>query len=435
MWPFSRTKKAFSPAKAARNVQVVDPRPLYEQFTRIGGNLTPEEVSLILREADCGRPARLVDLFQEARQKDGELQSICGIRDQAVSLCELKFLVPETASRKERKAVELLTEVVGEFDNFPALVDTLASSYIFGHATAEIPWKMRGGYLVPYRSSAINLRDFIFRMKDGALRYAPDHISYTDGIDLLGDNPGRIVQVQRRIVGDIQMREGLARLLVWAALFRNWSLTDWIDVGQLGWRPWRIGTYDKSAGQEDIDQLVSVLREIGRSGSGVKPSTTEIAIEWPKGQAVGGQGKSQHGEMFDTIAKEMRKAVLGNTTSTDSTQNGDRAATESRDKIRQGIHRRDAFEVASTLRTQLFRHVVEANLGTNVRTPIAMFDTDGVGDRLSFAAAMKAMKEAGIKLPAKWAREEFGAPEPKDGDETNQDLDPATDEPTDPPQA
>jgi phage gp29-like protein len=424
---FSRIKQAFSEPKARRRSAVIDSRPLYEQFTRIGGSLTPEQVTNILREADCGRPASLVDLFQEARQKDGELQSTCAIRDQAVSLCEVKFLVDDTASRKERKAVELLQDVVGEFDNWPTLIDSLTASYIFGHATDETPWKVRGGYVVPYKAKPVNLRDFVFRQRDGELRYSPDHLSWSEGVDLLADNPGRIVQIQRRIVGDIQMREGLARLLCWGALFRNWSLTDWIDVGQLGWRPWRIGTYKKGAGPEDIEGLETVLREIGRSGAGVIPDTTEIAIEWPKGQAVGGQGKSQHGELFETVGKEMRKAILGVTSSTDSTVNGDRAATATRDKIRQDIHRRDAIEVAACLRYQLFRYVVEANLGPNVRTPIAWFDTDGSGDRLEFAQAMKAMKEAGVRIPQQWAREEFGAPDPKDDEETN--MDDATQEP------
>lgn len=365
-----------------------------------------------------GRPASLVDLFQESRQRDCELQSICGIRDQAVSLTELKFVVGDDASRKEKKAIDLLRHMVEEFENWPTLIDTLTSSYIFGHSTAETPWKKTGSLILPYRSDQVNLRDFVFRASDGRLRYSPDRFSYSEGTDLLGDNPGRICQIQRRIVGDIQMREGLARLLVWSALFRNWSMADWIDVGQMGWRPWRIGTYQKGAAQEDIDGLVAVMQQIGRSGAGAIPDTTDIKIEWPKGQAVGGQGKSQHGELFDVVAKEMRKAVLGNTTSTDVGSNGDRASTESRDKIRQDIHLRDAAEVSSCLRYQLFRYVIEANLGPGIRTPIGWFDLDGEGDQLSFAQACAAMKKAGVPIPLQWARSEFGSPEPKPDEET-----------------
>ncbi len=418
---FDRVRAAFAPAKATAKggARVVGVKPLHEQFQRIGGSLTPVEVSQIIREADAGRPARLYDLFHESRQKDGELQSICGTRDQAVSLCETSFIEPKDLTRAEKKALALCNRTIDEFENWPTLVDALTSSYIPGHGTVEVKWhKTNDGFLLPHKAFEIAPREFIFSRSEGALRY-PTSVVDGEGVDLLAENPGRILQVQRRIVGDVQVREGLVRLLVWCALFRNWNLTDWIALGEIGWKPWRIGTYKKGASQEDIDGLTDLLQYIGRTGCGVKADTTELEISWPQGLQGGRNGGgSTHAELFDVLAREMRKAVLGNATSTDVGKSGDRASTQTRDQLRKDIHKRDAVEVAACLRQQLFRHVVELNCGPAARVPALWFKTDESEDRLSFAQAVKELTDAGVELSQKWVREEFGAPEPLAGEPT-----------------
>src|SRR5688572_21930076 len=116
----ARIKDALvSPSKLEQPTANVRAKPLNEQFQRIGAGLTPDQVSNILREADSGKPARLVELFNESRQKDGHLQGICGTRDGAVALCPLTFIVPEEADAKAKEAVSLCQRVVDEFDNWP----------------------------------------------------------------------------------------------------------------------------------------------------------------------------------------------------------------------------------------------------------------------------------------------------------------------------
>src|SRR6185503_14998611 len=104
-------RRAFAPSKLTSGVPVVGSKPLWDQFQRIGGGLTPVEVSSIVREADAGQPARLVDLFNESREKDGHLQSVCGTRERAVSLCDLSFVIPDNVDSgeklKDKKSREL----------------------------------------------------------------------------------------------------------------------------------------------------------------------------------------------------------------------------------------------------------------------------------------------------------------------------------------
>lgn len=393
---------------------------LREQYQRIGGGLTPAQVTNIMRAADVGQPALLVDLFNESRQKDGHLQGICFTRDVAVALCNLDFVDAESSKRKDKKALALCRRIRDDFENFSTLVEHLTASYVTGHATAVVEWKKTSdGLLLPYKATRLHAREFIFEQTAGALRYRR-YQGDTVGVDLAAENPGRVIQLQRRITGDVQVREGLIRCLVWAAIFRNWSLKDWIALGEIGWKPWRIGSYKKGASQEDIDGLVEALEFLGNTGTAALADTTAVQVEWPKGMAPGTGGSSTHRELLDTMGREMSKAVLGQTTSTEPGPNGDRASTETRDRMRTDICTSEAVMVAAVLRAQMFAQAVAINIGPDVDVPVPWFETGDALDQLQFAHSVQALSGkngAGVRLPAKWVRGELGAPEPKDGEE------------------
>lgn len=416
---FGRLKDLVSPPKLITTRVQLREKPLHEQFQRIGAGLTPADVSRILQRADQGQPGTLYDLFHESREKDGHLQGICYTRDVAVSLCGLDFveLDDEQAKRKDKKAIKLCRRTRDEFKGFDKLVEHLTGAYVPGHATATIRWeKTKDGWLLPKEAELLSPRDFIFSQKTGQLRYQRDPYD-VQGIDLLEENPGRVVRVQRRITGDVQVREGLVRCLVWAALFRNWSLKDWIALGEIGWKPWRIAAYKKTASQKDIDELVDMLERLGASGVAAIPETTEIKVEWPKGMAPGTGGSSTHRELLDTMGREMSKAVLGQTTSAEPGPNGSRASDEVRDKVRSDIREADAIATAAALCEHLFDYVVRINLGDDVATPVPWFQTDDAIDQLAFAQAVNNLATAKVRIPQKWIRDQLGAPEPKEGEE------------------
>lgn len=403
-------------APKAGDNPVAREKPLHEQFQRIGGGLTPVEVSHILQQADSGQPARLLDLFNESRQKDGHLQGICYTREIAVSKLDLELVIPEKPSRKEKKAEKVCRQILEEFEGWPQLIEHLTGSFTPGHATSQLFWTEREGMLIPVRAGHLPARDFIFERTTGQLRYAT-RPGDTTGVDLLEQFPGRIIQVRRRITGDVPVREGLVRVLVWGALFRNWTFRDWIALGEVGWKPWRIGKFTKNASKQDKNSLVDLLERIGSQGIGVIPESVELQVEWPKGMAPGTGGSGTHHQLFQTCGFEMSKAVLGQTTTIEPGANGDRASTETRDRVRSDIREADAVAVAAALRAHLFAPAVAANVGADVRVPVPWFATEESVDQLSFAQAVEKLKTAGVRIPAKWVRDEVGMPEPKEGEE------------------
>lgn len=411
---WTSVKQIFSPPKLVATARPVRTAPLHEQFQRIGGGIGPKEVSWIIAERDSGQPARFYDLFNEIRQKDGHFQSVCGTREGAVGLCDLEFVSTDDGLLRDKKAIELCERVVKEFENWPTLIEHLAGSFIFGHATAELKWKKtKDGLLLPYKAEPIQPRQFIFSREDGTLRYARSS-GDTIGADILADNPGRVIQIQRRIVGDVPVREGMAGLLIWTGIFRNWDLRDWIALGEVGWKPWRIGEYEPGTAQEEIDALTATLENIGASGVGVVPKNTNVRVEWPGNANTSNTGT--HQQLFETLGRESSKAVLGQTTSVEAGPNGDRASTQTRDNIRLDIRERDAVAIAAVLRAHLFTPVVRVNRGDAAQIPLPWFQTDEATDQVAFATMVE--KIAGkVRIPAKWVRDELGAPEPKDDEE------------------
>ncbi len=412
---FDWFRRAFSPAPAqlSSGTPVTAAKPLWEQYGRIGGGLTPQDVSWIIREADGGQPARLIDLANESRQRDGHMQALLYTRETAASLVELDFIAPPDATKRELKALDLCKRVVSGFRNWSTLVEHLNGAF-FGHGTVELlPWEQtEDGYLVPRECKPLHARDFIFTADKGELRYRRtpgDQI----GVDLLAENPGRIVQVRRRITGDVQTREGLVRALVWAALFRNWDLRDWIALGEVGWKPRTWGEYPKGTNEDDQTMLLRRLEQVQERGIGCFEEGTKVTMTFPTGNGATGV----HKELFETIGREMSKATLGQTTSIEVGPNGARADTETRDVIRTDIQESDCIAIAGALLWQVFAYVVLINFGPRVRCPVPYFATDEGEEKLSFAQAVSALKAAGLRIPAGWVRDEFGMPDPDEDEE------------------
>ncbi len=405
----------FAPAQLMSGEAIAIDKPLYEQFQRIGGGLTPSDVQGIIAEADSGQPARLVDLANESREKDGHLLGVCGTRDRSVALFDLEFAEPEDATPKEIEAGKMCRRIRDEFRNWPVLVEHHGGSYYHGHSTSETKWvKAKDGLLLPSEAKPIHARQFIFAQADGKLRYAR-YQGDTTGVDILADNPGRIVQLQRRIVGDVQVREGMARFLCWAALFRNWDLRDLIALGEIGWKPWRIAKYAANTHKDEIARLLRMVERIGSTGAGVIPDTMSLDVKWP-----GGSGNSigtAHIQLFELLGREMSKAVLGQTTTTESGPNGDQRGSETRDKVRGDIREQDCRAIASALYWHMFLPAVAVNYGEDVRCPVPYFQTDEGTDQVAFSQMVKELRLAGVAIPAKWVRESVGMPEPVEDEE------------------
>lgn len=417
-----------APTNPPRNrglAPVIRPLPLSQQYQRIGGSLTPLQVSSIIQEADSGSLLRLIDLANEFRQKDCHLQAILGTREGALAglpwVVEAA-IVPGAAqpTKRELKVAEFVSNALryaeGRGQDSRSFIDTLshlAGASYHGFAVSEIEWAKDGSSLVPVGFRPVSQRRFIFSSDDGALLWW-DSYGRRDPVNLSTSYPDKFIIHQPRINGDVPCREGLARVLMWASLFRNWTTADWMKLAELSWKPWRLGTYKPSASTEDIDNLVEALELLATNGFAVHSEAVDIHVEWPE-RNRGGQ--SGHGELCEFMAKEMSKAVLGQTLTVEQGARGARSLGEVHDRVRKDIAESDAVAMAATIRRDLIGPIVRMNFGSRAIVPDFHFITEDIPDMGGLARGVEGLVRAGMRIPQWWVRDKLGMPELSEDDE------------------
>lgn len=406
-------KAASKPGKMSAGVMTEVPYWLRVQ--RVGGNLTPEAVSEIMRQADVGLMARLCDLADDARQKDCTLQGILETRENAVAALPWTLVLPENPSRKEKKAAQLVQQVIRSL--LPITIPHHNGAVVMGYAVSELGWEKLDGYLIPTSATARRARRFRYAVEDETLLWWDATMSA--GIDIRKEFPNRFIISQPRINGSARCREGLVRPLMWAALFRTWSVSDWMKLAELAWKPWRLAKYLKEAfpAEEDIDGLIAILEKVISTGVAVYPDTVDVEVASPGGGASNGtQNGAAHNALTAMLAAEMAKCVLGQTLTTEQGAVGTQALGTVHDDVRKDKRDGDARYLERDHDRDLINPIVLLNFGPDVRPPCLHISTEDKTDLLNFSSGISSLKKSGLRIPTRHVYSETGIPEPK-GDE------------------
>ena len=207
------------------------------------------------------------------------------------------------------------------------------------------------------------------------------------------------------------------RPLVWAALFRNWGIRDWLALAELAWKPWRVGYYDKEkySSQADVNALREALQWVTTNSSALLPKNVELDVHWP--DAKGGASNSGHASLCAFMGAEMSKAVLGQTMTTDD------GSSRAQATVHEGVRkdRRDAASraISEALRWQVAAMSVRLNVGADAEVPMVQLvanETD-LAELAQVLLVLAGPKGIGAPLPLRWIYKQFGVPIPKPGDE------------------
>jgi phage gp29-like protein len=400
--------------------QQISELKLLDQFSRIGGKYTPLVITQIIQEADTGRPARLVDLLHESRQKSGHLHGVMQAFELQIQELEYQVAPPKNATALETRAAEECCEAFKQAGPEELIAHLAGEGTWFGFAHSEIIWRKEARHLWPERFSQIACRRFAFTQSDGALLFDPLGQGYVDGgrgIDLLKTLPeGKIIQHTPRVNGDVRVREGLARCLVWMAMFANWTVRDWMQLAEMAWKPKGFGKYKRGASNDDRAALRLILQQALATGYAIfNEETTGVDLVWPQ-QASSGR-MSPHKELVSFFAQEISKAVLGNPTSIEPGENGARSSDEIRERMMLRIREAVARGVASAIQRYYVRPFFAMNYGIRARAGLFGFNTAQNVDLAPFATGVKALVDAGHRnIPESWINDQVGIP-PRGDDE------------------
>lgn len=221
--------------------------------------------------------------------------------------------------------------------------------------------------------------------------------------------PGLIVHYPRLRAG-VPIRGGLAMLAAVTYLFKQFSVKDWIAFTEVYGMPLKIASYTAgSTTDEEKASLRRALSNVGHDAALLVPDSVEVEV------VNGRAGTSPYLELAEYFDKQLSKAVLGQTMTSDD--GASLAQSKEHTKVKVEYGKADGFNIAATAHAMVFTPWVALNFGQDAEVPWAYPDLDPEEDLKAWSDATVPWATAGLKIPAAFVREKLGIPEPEDGEE------------------
>lgn len=315
----------------------------------------------------------LVEMLTEMRETVPHLQSELSKRESSVAGVGWSISPAKTygrGKRQEAKAQEIAEYVSMRMENLKILQDKLehlCGAIYYGRSALEIVWSRDEngigiGDLIdiyPQRLSYAKQGWRIHIYDEAGNEFEPRLASFP-GIDIRDEFPDRFVIHEPRTIGAVvPTRQGLGRVLVYCALFWKWNARDRMVFAEMFAKPWRIGIYDKSADQEDIDALTQQLAALSGYSTAVFPQGTKPEFLWPQG--VG--NSSIHEKIHETWEREISKVVNGATLDAESGGGGSLARDEVKERTEYKLVSKDGNALEETWRRDVITPLVRKQYG------------------------------------------------------------------------
>jgi phage gp29-like protein len=366
-----------------------------------GAGLSPGKLSAIFRSADQGDIREQIELYEEMEEKDSHLASILQTRKVAVQRMRYR-IQPYTNNSPDREIADFVRAVLAAID-FDQILIAILDALGKGFSVNEILWGERESKVVVKNIEWIH----------------PKRISFSQG-----EKP-RLIEIQSGTIftpplwkvifhrctlrsGSV-VRAGLLRTVAWVYLFKNYALKDWNVFNEVFGIPLRLGRYDASASPEDRESLRRSIASLGSDAAAIISKNTEIEFVEAHGRGSGQENPFM--AMAEFCNREMSKAILGQTLTTDVSQaTGTYSAAKVHHQVRRDIIQSDADSLASTLRGQLIKPLVGFNFGWDRNLPYLHFYFEEDIDLKAMSETYRNLTDMGVCIPHDHIAEVFGLP-------------------------
>lgn len=340
----------------------------------IASGLTPGRLAQILRAANEGDNRDLLTLAEEMEERDTHYASVLGQRKRAVSGIE-PVVMPGAENDTRAKAAADAFEKVVFAPQFDDAVDDLLDALGKGYAVVQPLWQF-GEVWQPGKYLRHDPRNFQFDAADDLrIRSAETQ----DGLEV---PPWSVILHRPRLKSGLTVRGGLARLVCWTFMLKSYTLQDWAAFLEIFGMPLRVGRYDRQASAEEKRVLLRAVRDLATDAAAIIPMGMEIEFI----EAKGGGGNAVFGAMADYLDKQVSKAVIGQTMTTD--EGSSLAQSKTHDEVRLDIRRADAKQLGTTISRDLAAPFTAFNFGPDVAPPQVVWPVEDAEDITVFSEAV-----------------------------------------------
>jgi phage gp29-like protein len=306
-------------------------------------------------------------LLEEALDKDAHLSSLVTQRKAAVLGWRRRVVPADDSALAGQAAVLaalLLEEGPGCLEG-PGGIDDALSALLdavpYGIAVAEVIWQRRrvcsaglnGDYLLPLAIRSRHPRRFVFD-NAGQLRL----LTREEPIRGLALPPRRFIVFAP--YGRHENPYGLPQLrsVWWLSWFKRQVLRFWVMFCEKFGSPTTVATHPAGAALEEKQALRRIVGSLQQETGIVLPDGVELSLlEGSRSGSV-----ETYLELIEFCNREMSKALLGQTLTTQSDGKGSYALGQVHENVRADIIRSDARALAALLNATLIPWLIELNL-------------------------------------------------------------------------
>jgi phage gp29-like protein len=372
--------------------------------------LTPAKLASILIAAEQGDIIAQCELAEDMEEKDGHIFSELQKRRLCMKSVDWKIVPPRNASAAELKDTAMLQEQFEDMTFLGDVIFDMSDAILKGFSNNEIEWHQEEKIWLPKQ---IDFKDPSWFMAHpdnrNELRLRDNSVN---GAQL---QPFGWIQHIHKTKSGYLSRNGLARVLAWPFIFKNFSVRDLAEFNEIYGLPLRLGKYSTGATPSEKNTLLRAVMSIGHNAGGIIPKGMDIEFQEA---AKGTQQPFEY--MISLMEKTVSKAVLGGTlTSQADGKSSTNALGNVHNEVRGELRDSDLTQIANTLTRDLVLPMYMLN-GRSYhkpsRSPRFEFDITEAADIKLFADSLPALVNTGVPIPVSWVQDKLQIPEAKEGE-------------------
>lgn len=363
--------------------------------------LDPERLAALLQAADRGDPVSYLELAEAIEERDPHYLGVLGTRRRSVTQIEVTVEPGDDSALAEEQAERVRSWLRrGELaDEVFDILDAIGKGYSF----TEIIWDSSMGQWEPQRLEYRDPRWFRFDRADLATPLLLD-----EGGQELPLPAFKFIYARFRAKSGIPLRSGLARVAAWGWMFKAYTQRDWAIFTQTFGQPLRIGKWGPGASEEDKETLFRAVANIAGDCAAIMPDSMSIEFESPPSI---GASIDLYERRADWLDKQISKAVLGQTATTDAETGGLGSGKEHRE-VQKDIQAADGQALAAILNRDLIRPWMALDYGAQAPAPRVIIQETEKEDLAAFASALAPFIDRGLQVSEREIRARFGLGEP-----------------------
>ena len=362
--------------------------------------IEPQRLASLLLSAEQGDAIAYLELAEEMEEKDLHYNSVLGTRKRGVTRLPIE-VEPADESAEAKGDAELVENWLKRDTLRTELFDVL-DAIGKGVSAVELIWNLTATSWLPAKLKWRDPRWFEFDRVDGETLL----LRGTGGPEPLP--PAKFITHFHTAKSGLPIRGGIARLVCWGYMFKNFAVRDWAIFLEAYGHPLRVGKYGPNESEENKRILERALRSLGVDAAAAFPETMSVEFVDRKAGTAPSELWLAKAKFWD---EQISKAVLGQTNTADAQSGGlGSGQADVHNEVRKDIRDDDAALLAATLNRDLVPALVMLNRGPRENYPrIRIEEPDQVDIEKEIASAEK-LASMGVLIDGEKLRERSGLP-------------------------